>query len=110
MSSSKLLTGNGSLQLILPYEEGTMFIAEAAGHNFYCNSIIKIKPDPGAKIIRLIMKFEKVKKQLHEKFLTIETGIRHRHTEEYREATKEFYLKFRPHPNPSPGGEGLFNF
>lgn len=93
-ASESLLKDDGSLQVILPYEEGTMFIAEAAIRGFFCNSLIKVKPAPDGKIIRLIMKFEKVKKPVHEKFLTIETGIRHRYTEEYKELTKDFYLKF----------------
>lgn len=87
-----LLNDNGSLQLILPYVEGNLFIAEASLIGLYCNRIIKIKPNPSGNIIRLILKFERVKKQLSEKFLTIETGIRHRYTEEYREITKDFYL------------------
>jgi tRNA1Val (adenine37-N6)-methyltransferase len=89
-----LLTDDGSLQIILPYEEGTLFIAEAASRGFYCNSIIKIKPFPEGKVIRMILKFERVKKTTREKFLTIETGSRHNYTEEFKELTKDFYLKF----------------
>jgi tRNA1Val (adenine37-N6)-methyltransferase len=92
--SDLLLSDTGSLQLILPYEEGTLFIAEAAGVGFYCNSIMKIKPYPEGKVIRMIMKFERVKKITYEKFLIIETGPRHSYTEEYKELTKDFYLKF----------------
>jgi len=91
---SKLLDPDGNLQLILPYEEGTLFIAEASGYGFFCNRIIKVKPNPTGKIIRLIMKFERTKRPVHEKFLTIETGVRHQYTEEYKEVTKEFYLNF----------------
>lgn len=93
-ASSILLTDRGNLQLILPYEVGAIFIAEAGVKGFYCNSIIKVKPNPAGSVIRLIMKFERTKRPVHEKFLTIETGTRHNFTEEYKEATKEFYLKF----------------
>jgi tRNA1Val (adenine37-N6)-methyltransferase len=89
-----LLNDNGSLQLILPYAEGNLFIAEANLFGLYCNRIIKVKPNPSGDVIRLILKFERVKKQLSEKFLTIETGIRHRYTEEYKDITKDFYLGF----------------
>jgi tRNA1Val (adenine37-N6)-methyltransferase len=88
----RLMKDEGSLQIILPYEEGTLFIAEASGFGFFCNTIIKIKPNPTGKIIRLIMKFERTKKPVHEKFLTIETGIRHQYTDDYMELTKKFYL------------------
>jgi tRNA1Val (adenine37-N6)-methyltransferase len=93
-ASSKALSDDGNLQLILPYEEATLFITEAGLRGFYCNTIIKVKPNPSGNVIRMIMKFERIRKPVYEKFLTIETGTRHRYTEEYMEATKDFYLSF----------------
>ena len=90
---SRLLAKEGSLQIILPYEEGNIFIAEAGIYGFFCNNIIKIKPNPTGKIIRMIMKFERIRKPVHEKFMTIETGVRHQYTEEYKEVMRDFYLK-----------------
>jgi tRNA1Val (adenine37-N6)-methyltransferase len=90
----RLLEENGSLQLILPYVEGSLFIAEARESGFYCNRMIKVKPVPSGDIKRLILMLEKSEKPLSEKFLTIETGIRHRFTEEYKNVTKDFYLSF----------------
>jgi tRNA1Val (adenine37-N6)-methyltransferase len=92
--AKNLLEDEGSLQLILPFVEGNLFIAEAQEFGFYCNRTIKVKPAPAADIKRLILKFEKIKKPLSEKFLTIESGTRHHYTEEYKEITKEFYLNF----------------
>lgn len=92
--AGRLVEDNGSLQLILPYAEGNMFIAEARGSGFYCNRMIKVKPTSTGDIKRLILMFEKIEMPLSEEFLTIETGIRHRYTEEYKEITKDFYLKF----------------
>jgi tRNA1Val (adenine37-N6)-methyltransferase len=99
LSSSEILEGvksllntGGSLQLILPYAEGTLFIAEASLCGFYCTRILKIRPVPTAEIKRLILKFERQKKPVNEKFLTIETGTRHHYTQEFKEATKDFYL------------------
>jgi tRNA1Val (adenine37-N6)-methyltransferase len=101
LTSSEILSGaneilnpEGSLQVIFPYTEGTLFIAEASQFNFYCNRIIKIKPIPNGDIKRLFLKFERTKKPLIENFLTIETGVRHRYTKEYKEITKDFYLNF----------------
>jgi tRNA1Val (adenine37-N6)-methyltransferase len=93
-ASGSLLNEDGNLQLILPYEEGTLFIAEAGDYGFFCNSSIKVKPNPTGKIIRLILKFERRKKAVYEKFLTIETGVRHSYSKEYKEITKDFYLNF----------------
>jgi tRNA1Val (adenine37-N6)-methyltransferase len=90
----ELLNPEGNLQLILPYTEGTLFITEASQFGLFCTRIIKIKPFPSGEIIRLIMKFERIKKPVSESFITIETGSRHSYTEEYKELTKDFYLKF----------------
>jgi tRNA1Val (adenine37-N6)-methyltransferase len=101
LSTEEILKGaktflkeNGNLQLILPYVEGNIFIAEAHKYGLYCNKIIKIKPEPSADIRRLILKFSRVQKKPSESFLTIEHGKRHEFTEEYVNLTKEFYLKF----------------
>lgn len=93
-ASLKLLNDEGSLQLILPFEEGSMFIAGAALAGLFCSRIIKVKPHPDGKIIRMIMKFERTRRPVHESFLTIETGIRHSYTDEYKNLIKDFYLKF----------------
>lgn len=90
---SGLLTENGLLQLILPYAEGNLFIAEAAGYGLYCNNILKIKPLPASEVRRLILTFSRFQKTPVEKFLTIEHG-RHQFTEDYINLTKDFYLKF----------------
>jgi tRNA1Val (adenine37-N6)-methyltransferase len=94
MGANRLIQENGKLQLILPYVEGNIFIAEAVNYGFYCNSILKIRPLPTAEIRRLILTFSRQKTLPAEKFLTIEKGKRHEFTEEYINLTKEFYLKF----------------
>jgi tRNA1Val (adenine37-N6)-methyltransferase len=101
LSSEEILTGvlkymkeEGSLQLILPYIEGNIFIAEASKYGLYCNNILKIRPLPTSEIRRLILKFSRIKQKPSESFLTIEHGSRHEYTDEYISLTKEFYLKF----------------
>lgn len=91
---AKLLADNGIFQLIMPYVEGTIFIAEAQQYGLFCNNILKIKPLPTADIRRLIMTFSRNRLMLTEKFLTIEHGKRHEFTEEYKTLTRDFYLKF----------------
>jgi tRNA1Val (adenine37-N6)-methyltransferase len=92
--AGRLLKEDGRLQLILPYVEGNIFIAEANKYGFYCNSILKIKPLPGGEIRRLILTFSRVRQKPQESFLTIEHGKRHEFTEEYINLTKDFYLRF----------------
>lgn len=91
---ARLLNDDGIFQVIMPYVEGTIFIAEAQQYGLYCNSILKIKPLPSSEIRRLIMTFSRNRLKLNEKFLTIERGERHEFTEEYKALTKDFYLKF----------------
>ncbi|NSW94439.1 MAG: methyltransferase [Bacteroidales bacterium] len=91
---SRLLDDNGLFQLILPYTEGLLFIAEASGYGFFCNSILKIKPLPSAPVKRVVLGFGRKREKTAEKFLTIEKGRRHDFTDEYISLTKEFYLKF----------------
>lgn len=90
----KSMKEDGRLQLILPYNEGNVFIAEASEYGLFCNSILKIKPLPTADIRRLIITFSKVRNNPVVRFLTIEHGKRHEYTEEYINLTKDFYLKF----------------
>jgi tRNA1Val (adenine37-N6)-methyltransferase len=91
---SKLMKKEGCLQIIMPYAEGNIFIAEAHKYGLFCNDILKIKPLPTAEIRRLILTFSRLQKKPVESFLTIEHGKRHEFTEEYINLTKEFYLKF----------------
>ena len=90
---NRLLKNDGRLQLILPYVEGNIFIADASKYGFYCNNILKIKPLPESEIRRLILTFSRTKRIPVERFLTIEHG-RHQFTDDYINLTKDFYLKF----------------
>jgi tRNA1Val (adenine37-N6)-methyltransferase len=91
---TELLAVDGKLQVIMPYAEGNIFIAEAQEHGLYCFNILKIKPLPSSEVRRLIMTFSSRQMKATEKFLTIEHGKRHEFTVEYMNLTKDFYLKF----------------
>ena len=90
----RLLFEDGLLQVIMPYDEGNIFIAEAEEHGFYSNSILKIRPLPSSEIRRMIIGFTRKRIKPAERFLTIEKGKRHQFTEEYIRLMKDFYLKF----------------
>jgi tRNA1Val (adenine37-N6)-methyltransferase len=92
--AARLLEDKGTFQLILPYVEGNIFIAEAHEYGLYCNNILKIRPLPTSEIRRMILTFSREQLKATEKFLTIEHGMRHEFTEEYINLTKDFYLKF----------------
>lgn len=91
---SGLMTDGGRLQVIMPYVEGNILIAEAHKYGLFCNAILKVRPLPASEIRRMIMTFSRVRLKTTERFLTIEHGRRHEFTEEYINLTKDFYLKF----------------
>ena len=91
---SRLMASGGKFQVIMPYVEGNILIAEAQGFGLYCVNILKIKPLPTSEIRRMILTFTRGKKKPYGSFLTIEHGKRHEFTEEYKNLTKDFYLKF----------------
>ncbi len=93
-AADRLLDQNGILQLIMPYDEGNIFIAEACGYGLFCNNILKIRSTPSSEIRRLILGFSREKGKPEEQFLTIEKGKRHDFTDDYVSLTKDFYLNF----------------
>jgi tRNA1Val (adenine37-N6)-methyltransferase len=90
----RLMKTGGRFQVIMPYVEGNIFIAECQKYGLYCNTILKIRPLPTSEIRRLILSFSPERLIVTEKFLTIEHGRRHEFTEDYINLTKDFYLKF----------------
>jgi tRNA1Val (adenine37-N6)-methyltransferase len=46
MGADRLLGESGRLEIIMPYDEGNIFIAEAREHGLYCNTILKVRPTP----------------------------------------------------------------
>jgi tRNA1Val (adenine37-N6)-methyltransferase len=92
--AERLMSDKGRFCTILPYAEGNVLIAMAAGYGLYCIDILKIRPMPTSEIMRLVLSFSRKKTKTTERFLTIEHGRRHDFTREYVELTKEFYLKF----------------
>jgi tRNA1Val (adenine37-N6)-methyltransferase len=91
---SRLMGDNGIFCTIMPYAEGNVLIAMAAGYGLYCNDILKIRPLPTSEIMRLVLSFSRKKTKTTERFLTIEHGRRHEFTREYVELTRDFYLRF----------------
>lgn len=88
------LTGfDGRFVVIMPWAEGNLLIAEAAGFGLYSNHILKIRPLPTSPFRRMIITFSRLKTKPSENILTIEHGRRHDFTEEYRKLTGDFYLK-----------------
>jgi tRNA1Val (adenine37-N6)-methyltransferase len=92
--SFQLLSTEGKLAVILPYTEGCVFIAEAAGYGLFCSRKTNVKTKPSTPTRRLLLEFSKTPVRCVEHQLIIGTGSGITYSEEYIKMTKEFYLKF----------------
>lgn len=91
--ANNLLAQNGHFVVIMPIEEGSSFLQIAKKSNLFCNHQLMIHPTPQSAAKRQIMVFSQIQKNQSIEHLTIEIA-RHQYTNEYRQLTKEFYLKF----------------
>lgn len=87
-----LLSENGIFAVIIPFKEEAKFIALANHFELYPFKITRVKGTPTTEIKRSLIAFSRVKKDISNDELIIETA-RHQYTEEYITLTKDFYLK-----------------
>lgn len=88
----KLLSPQGKLSIILPFELVMSLIDMAAIHNLFPGRILKVIPVPGKDAKRGCIEFSFKKKEVVEDSLVIEVGGRHHYSEEYKKLTQDFYL------------------
>jgi len=89
----KILTTDGKFNIILPFKEGHVFKDKALTEGLYCNNILEIKPTSNKPINRLLMQFL-FKKSFNPIVDTLNIREKNDFTNEYKELTKEYYLKF----------------
>lgn len=90
----ELLTKDGILSLILPLQESLFFIELALKQKLYLNRKCWVKPNYEKEPKRVLLEFSFSEKKILIETLVIETEKRHHYTEEYRNLTQDFYLKF----------------
>jgi tRNA1Val (adenine37-N6)-methyltransferase len=91
------LADEGTLNLILPKEQGYQCVEASDAFNLKPIRICEVHPIPSKPAHRLLISFGRAssKQELEKSKLVIETGVvRHEYTEEYKKVCKEFYLKF----------------
>ena len=92
--SKKHLTENGALNVIYPIENAEKMIQQAENNGLLLTRKCTISPTPEKPAHRMMLTFEKEKKDcVHEK-LIIEDKGRHGYSSKYIELTKAFYLNF----------------
>ncbi len=89
---NKLLLPEGKFSVILPYEEGKIFINLAKEKGLFCTKKINVKGRDFKPVERLLLQFEKIEKALVEyNFVIQKSAKRHDYTDDYIALTKNFY-------------------
>lgn len=91
-AAERLLTSEGTLQLVLPFNEAKEFIIVAGYYGFYCCRILMVRPKPLSPPKRTLLTLSHERHNPVEAELIIENDERHSYSDEYVALTKEFYL------------------
>lgn len=89
---SKLLSEQGTFNVVIPFKEEDNFIKLASQLNLFPNTILQIKGNPNTLIKRSLIEFSFQNTDTKTVGLIIEKE-RHKYTEDYINLTKDFYLK-----------------
>ncbi|MBK7873272.1 MAG: hypothetical protein IPJ74_22670 [Saprospiraceae bacterium] len=87
-----MLHDTGKFCVILPFIEGLRFQEMAEHYHLYCNKMLEIQPKEEKPIERLLMQFEKTRKNLEKEQLIIQSEGINEWTEDYTKLTGAFYL------------------
>jgi tRNA1Val (adenine37-N6)-methyltransferase len=92
--ATNLLAENGRIALILPIES-LPEIKDLAISNHLCLSrLCRIKPNPSKPDFRILIELTQKECVTNEEHLMIEFEKHHDYTPDYKDLTKDFYLKF----------------
>ena len=89
-----LLNKTGKIALVLPIESLPELMKLVASNNLFISRICHVKPNPQKPVFRILVELTKYECIFHEETLMIEFEKHHDYTPEYKELTKDFYLKF----------------
>ncbi len=89
-----LLQENGRIALVLPAEQLLEVENLAKINGLFLSQLCRVKPNPIKPDFRILIELCNCPTTLQEEKLMIEFEKHHDYTPEYRELTKDFYLKF----------------
>jgi tRNA1Val (adenine37-N6)-methyltransferase len=92
--AKNLLAENGRIALILPVENLPEIKLLAISNHLYLSGLCRIKPNPVKPEFRILVELTRNECVTIEEKLMIEFEKHHDYTPEYKELTKDFYLKF----------------
>ena len=87
-----LLSEDGIFATIIPYKEEETFLELASEYGLYPFKICRVQGTPDTEIKRSMIAMTRIPAQIKYEKLIIELE-RHQYTEEYKQLTKNFYLK-----------------
>ena len=90
--SVSLMKKTSIISLILPVQKETQTMDLITEHKLYCNRLTRVIPAPGKLAKRVLMEFSSIPGTPIEDELTIETKIRHRYSDKFKNLVDEFYL------------------
>ena len=101
LSLSALISGaigslnkTGKIALVLPNESLPELMKLVVSNNLFISRICRVKPNPQKPVFRILVELTKSECIFQEETLMIEFEKHHDYTPEYKELTKDFYLKF----------------
>lgn len=92
--ATKLLRENGRIALVLPVESLQSIMQQADLNKLYIARLCRIKPNPVKPEFRILIELAYLACTIQESELMIEFEKHHDYTPEYKDLTKDFYLKF----------------
>ncbi len=92
--AAALLNNNGRIALILPVESLQEIEQLAAVNRLFISRLCHVKPNPLKPDFRILVELSQAESLLRKESLMIEFEKHHDYTPEYRELTKDYYLKF----------------
>lgn len=91
---SLLLLPDGIFSVILPFDAAEGFEREAHGHGLIVSRRLEIRPKAGVNPKRVALEFTRSQITAENNELVIETRGHRQYSGQYKELTKDFYLKF----------------
>lgn len=92
--AANLLSENGRIALVLPIESLPEVEQLATLNQLFISRLCRVKPNPIKPDFRILIELTNTECTIREENLMIEFEKHHDYTPEYKELTRDFYLKF----------------
>lgn len=92
--ASKQMRPRGTFALVLPADRKEGMLSLSSKYDFHISKITDVLPTPTSNPKRILIELKKEKCHTQTERLTIEEFGRHGYSSQYKELTRDFYLKF----------------